>query len=651
MVLGSMGVLSKAEQNKLQLQLHWNRETSRVRDAAGLQARRRRVQLLQQAAELKKTRMKARELGLPTDEVLRLRKVFQNVDDDNSGEIDLEELHQLCQTVQGGRLAHLTKWQLQQFMDENDDDLSGKLGFDEFLQLVSPRREQFRQLKANKEQTRLNKVEQNWNKVRDSRHRFAWNLYNNYQTQVARFGRKMGYTNEMLEQHVKQFESVDEDGSGEMELEELLMLFRSIGKNNITRDEAQKMMKPFDWRRVGRIDLMGFLEMMSPRRQRSQVRRTMQKQNMSASLQKQKELSKLVPQHRSQLEHKHADAALRRWSRKLGYKEKDVETIRRQFESIDVDSSGDIDLEELINMLKMSSSVPEHLKRANREEVKKLLDEYDHDKSATIDFREYLDLVSPRRQKHWEQQQLRNQTRKQQSQIKRMTFDNARYNAAVSRWNKHMNRIYKHGRNMGFSDDKITDLKNEFDKYDEDGSGDIDLNELTNIVCGPAMGKSHLTRDDLKIMMNEFDYNKSGTIKFAGFLEMMSPRKERARNKYLQDLEDLKKRAQVTSGLDSGNSITFRSSRQNSRRPRPPLTRRHNNSGGSGIRGRRSRNGGGGSGGGSGGGRITPRIGSSGTFGRSGASNGTEDIDNWIDESRGASPRGRPPSTMLPEVY
>ena len=107
MVLGSMGVLSKAEQNKLQLQLHWNRETSRVRDAAGLQARRRRVQLLQQAAELKKTRMKARELGLPTDEVLRLRKVFQNVDDDNSGEIDLKELHQLCQTVQGGRLQQI----------------------------------------------------------------------------------------------------------------------------------------------------------------------------------------------------------------------------------------------------------------------------------------------------------------------------------------------------------------------------------------------------------------------------------------------------------------------------------------------------------------------------------------------------------------
>ena len=87
-----MRVLSKADQKKLKLQMHITRTTSNVRDSIGLQARRRRVELLKQAAELKKTRSKARELGLPTEEVLRLRKVFSEVDDDNSGEINFQEM-------------------------------------------------------------------------------------------------------------------------------------------------------------------------------------------------------------------------------------------------------------------------------------------------------------------------------------------------------------------------------------------------------------------------------------------------------------------------------------------------------------------------------------------------------------------------------
>ena len=393
MVLGSMRVLSKADQKKLKLQMHITRTTSNVRDSIGLQARRRRVELLKQAAELKKTRSKARELGLPTEEVLRLRKVFSEVDDDNSGEINFQELKELCQTIQGGRLAHLTHAELTKFMNDNDDDNSGTLGFDEFLQLVSPRRAQFRSFQSNQKQQRQIKVLTSRTLVRDARHRYAWNLYNKYQTQVARFGRKMGFTEESLQIHVQQFESVDEDGSGEMELDELMVLFRSIGKNNITREQAQIMMKPFDWRRIGRIDLMGFLEMMSPRRARNQQRKTATKQNMKQSLLKQQELSKRAPKHRMELEKKHADAAMRRWTRKLGYKDNDVLTIRRQFNAVDLDHSGEIDLEELIRMLNTSATVPAHLKRATRDEVIQLLDEYDADGSATIDFREYLHLV------------------------------------------------------------------------------------------------------------------------------------------------------------------------------------------------------------------------------------------------------------------
>ena len=155
---------------------------------------------------------------------------------------------------------------------------------------------------------------------------------------------------------------------------------------------------------------------------------------------------------------------------------------------------------------------------------------------------------------------------------------------------------------------------------------DIDLHELTAIVKGPAMNKPHLTHDDLKTMMNEFDYKNNGTINFAGFLEMMSPRRERAKQKYRNDLQELKNRANATNGLSSGNSIAFRS-------PRPPTL-------GSGRRksftNRRRRQG-----------RTSGGAGS-GSFGRPSSNN---EIDAWIHESRGASPKGKPPSQLLPVVY
>jgi len=639
MVLGSTAVLSKADQRRLQLQLHWNRETSKVKDAAGLETRRKRVQQLKDAAELKRTRSKARELGLATDEVLRLRKVFNEVDDDSSNEINLEELQKLCQTVQGGRLAHLSKWDLQQFMAEFDDDNSGTLGFDEFLQLVSPRREQYRARKNAMTNRHHVRAEQNWMRMKESRTRYAWNLYNQYQDQVAKFGRKQGYTEERLQQQVKAFEEVDEDGSGEMELDELMELLRSLGKNNISRDEAQIMMQPFDWRRVGRIDLMGFLEMMSPRRKKNETRKKKEKVRMEEALQRQRTLSERAPQARKSLEQRHADASLRRWTRKLGYKNNEVVTIQRQFDSVDTDGSGEIDLDELILMLSTSSVVPEHLRRASREEVAKLLDEYDSDKSATIDFREFLHLVSPRRKNHFHQEKARENVRLQKSEIKNLTFNNARYRAAMTSWNKHLHRLWKHGRNMGFEDHEITALKEEFDKYDEDGSGDIDLKELSAIVRGPALGRYELTREDLKIMMSEFDYNKSGTITFAGFLEMMSPRRERARQKYMHDLMEIKERAKRTCGLSSGHSIIFKGGAARTPRiPRPPPSGR----GSSKIGGRRSRAA-------NQGGRMTPRISKSrgGGFGMSGISNsGDPEMTQWIEHSKGASPRGRPPSTL-----
>ena len=64
------------------------------------------------------------------------------------------------------------------------------------------------------------------------------------------------------------------------------------------------------------------------------------------------------------------------------------------------------------------------------------------------------------------------------------------------------------------------------------------------------MGRTDLSRDDLKANMKEFDHQRNGSIQFLGFLEMMSPRRQRIRDRYLNAWEEVQKRARITSGLE-----------------------------------------------------------------------------------------------------
>ena len=629
MVLGSLSMLSKKEREQLKLKLYREQQKFCVKESSGLVLRARRRAALKKAQALKKTRTVARQMGLPTDEVLRLQKLFEKADRDGAGEIDLDELVRLCKVVRGGSLAHLTKWELVQYMHENDNDNSGTLDFDEFLQLVSPRREAFRNQQAQIAQQRVAKANQNWKRVRESRNRYAWNLYDNFQKQVRRFGRKMGYSEKALEQHLRRYEELDTDGSGELDVNELMVLLRSLGnhsRDDLTREDVIRLMKPFDWQRNGRVNILGFLEMMSPRRARATASQKRLHDSKLESIRKQTALKEAIPGRRRDLEYRHENAALKRWTRKLGYKDEDVDTIRSQFDSFDTDGSGDIDLDELCRMLQMNNKVPHHLKRASRDEVAKILDEYDNDNSGTINFREFLHMISPRREKYYLQQERRAAARRVKSENKAVGFDNARYRAAISRWNQHLHRLWRHGRNMGFSEKEIHELKTEFDKYDVDGSGDIDLQELTQIVRN-KMNRHDLSQEDLKEMMHEFDYKRSGTITFAGFLEMFSKRRQRAKDRFKAQLTETRERARVTSGLEGGASITYKSRLKPVAPKSPRLAGRMGTSG-----------------------KMTAWTGRRFTEGKE--SHGLEShdqlLDSWIQESRGASPRGKPPKVALP---
>lgn len=577
-VVGSASVLAVHERRKLQLALHEQQRDSRVREAHGVLERRQRVRRIDAAREARQTRNLARRLGISAEEIVDIRRRFRDLDEDGSGELDLREVEQLCRT--SGRFQGLSRDELQQLINEYDKDGSATLTLDEVLHFFSPRRAQHRQLCESKAAAIELRKERHWERVHQSRQRFAWNLYNKYDRKVHRFARKMGYTDASLEEHRRQFARADADGSGEIDLDELQDIALSLGKR-LTREELKEELNRFDWKRIGRIDLHGYLELMSPRRAKFRQQNIQRQEQHTKRKVQLEEHRRIIPKLRLQRREQQKYDNEQKLYRKLGFGEEAVNKLRRRFDRLDSDNSGEICLKELCVMLK-SDDVPERLRRASRPEVQALLNEWDHDGSGTISFREILDMMSPRRQAHWEQQQARTGQYMARKHHRDMVFASARNRAAWGRYNAHLRRLHAHGRRMGFNEAEVEQLRARFEELDADHSGMLDLGEVTKLVRG-EMGRVDLTRDDIKIMMESVDYLRCGQINFAGFLEMMSPRRQRARTRYLDNLQRIRDKALVTSGLQGG-SVIF------PRRPesRLPLTARRAARGRFGGRGSRA---------------------------------------------------------------
>ena len=330
-----------------------------------------------------------------------------------------------------------------------------------------------------------------------------------------------------------------------------------IGKElnlNMNRIEMREHMKEFDYRRCGRINFMGFLELMSTRREAA-LKRKAEKMNRikNAGMSEHKHLEDVVKRKKAKIQRKE-ESDLRKWARKLGYGIDEVKKLKERFDEQDEDKSGEIDLEELRDMLS-TMAVENKEKRyreyvnLSRDEAKLIMDYYDRDGSATMGFPEFLDLLSPRRQKADNAKLEKKSLILHKREVREVMTHNARTRAAWNMYDKHMRRILLTGRRLGYTQVEVEKLYTQFNNFDTDGSGDIDLDELTYIVRN-HMKRKDLSRDDLKDMMKEFDHQRNGSIQFIGFLEMMSPRRRRIRERYMKEWEDSQKRARIVSGFE-----------------------------------------------------------------------------------------------------
>ena len=72
-----------------------------------------------------------------------------------------------------------------------------------------------------------------------------------------------------------------------------------------------------------------------------------------------------------------------------------------------------------------------------------------------------------------------------------------------------------------FSEEQVAELKEAFNLFDQDGGGDIDVEELGTVMR--ALGE-HPTEEELQEAVDEVDADGDGTVDFPEFLAMMAKR-------------------------------------------------------------------------------------------------------------------------------
>jgi Ca2+-binding EF-hand superfamily protein len=543
----------------MKLDVHQQREKElKLGDSKAFKMRRDRVQKRHDVKRNRRVKHLAKKLGFEERHLKALQEEFNSMDEDHSGEIDLDEFQRLATVLaaKGGtyrRFAKLRRAELREILNKYDHDQSGTIQFEEFLHIVSPRREKFFAQENNRRNLRKENNKRRHQNTVAARQRYAWNLYHRYNGQLAAFGRKWGYDEADLKKHKRVFDEVDDDGSGEIDLDELMKISTSLGLSG-NRDEIREHMKVFDYKRCGRIDFMGFLEMMSTRRKHALERQKEKLERIHEATRKDHTKLLDVRRRKRVKREKEEDGALRKWARKLGYSMKEIKMLKERFNDQDGDKSGEIDLEELRDMLTdMAANSKEKRYRQylnlSRDEAKVIMDYYDRDGNATLDFPEFLDLCSPRRAKAEDSKIHKRAMIKYNRDRRAVMTHNARHRAAWGMYNKHIDHIVSQGRRLGYTEEDVESLYAQFNSFDGDGSGDIDLKELT-VIVHEHMGRSDLSRDDLREMMKEFDHLRNGSIQFLGFLEMMSPRRQRMRERYMNAWEETQTRARVTAGLE-----------------------------------------------------------------------------------------------------
>jgi Ca2+-binding EF-hand superfamily protein len=346
------------------------------------------------------------------------------------------------------------------------------------------------------------------------------------------------FTPDEITKYISQFRAVDDDGSGQIDEEELGEIFKKIGMK-IEKDELKLMFQEVDEDGSGEVDLDEYLGMLKKVKEgdNSEIARKLAEAALLAEkLKKKEEAAKRAAR---------AKEATRRAAIFAKFKKKQLEEFQKQFNTFDADGSGEIDFDEMKAMVRgLGMDTPGHV-------LKKLMKSIDTDGDGTLSFVEFLEMmdkgksgpmaemfnkIANRQQNMNEERRL--QLKKEQAKLKRKQEEQAKLKAekaAMRAWAVKQLTVKE-----------VKGLEKGFKVIDADGSDSIDEDELFNLM---KLLKINMPRDKLRKLVKEVDIDRSGALDFSEFLVLAAKAKEGG--KYasaFQEIVNAQSRA-----LDSGS--------------------------------------------------------------------------------------------------
>jgi calmodulin len=157
--------------------------------------------------------------------------------------------------------------------------------------------------------------------------------------------------------------------------------------------------------------------------------------------------------------------------------------LRRQFKRYDKDGSGELSLAEVSLLFIDMGLTPKC--QEDQDEMKALLREVDADGSGELDFDEFQDLV--------------------QRITERLRFSQRR-------------RENETAKQLGFNAQQVVELRESFFSLDQDGSGELSIDECRTTL---TLLRKNMSAEDLNVLFETIDKDGNGRIDFQEFLHFM----------------------------------------------------------------------------------------------------------------------------------
>jgi len=334
---------------------------------------------------------------------------------------------------------------------------------------------------------------------------------------VLRLIRKReGFTPKEVEEFRQAYGAHDTNDSNGVDVVELGGALRWCGYP-CTIEEQQDFMDEVDIDKSGEIDFDEFLKIMRWYKEKEfvQVQKAFVEGDLdgSGTLDK-KEIKKLLPtlgyytlseEHKETIEKwtaAHGELSFKQcrdmieelriinredFREKHGFLDSDLLRLKREFERVDEDGSGEIAKHELAHLLE--ECVPESAKTLEgREYAKSLVEKVDGDGDGSLSWFEFLHLM-------------------------RLVQDRADYDAIL--------REQEAAAKAGFSHDEVKDLRKAFKLCDSDASKSLDVEEVINMLANLIPHMSRRVKDEIRDIVQENDEDGTNTLDFAEFLAVM----------------------------------------------------------------------------------------------------------------------------------